>query len=467
MTFAAADQVLTVAQMVAAEERLMDGGTDVHELMQRAGRGAAEYVWRMAAGAPHGHGVTVLCGPGNNGGDGYVIAEAIRERGGEVQVVAARDPGTDAARRAASLYRGRVADAGDAKGWILVDCLFGTGLSRMLSDGMNALLAGLAARHHRTVAIDVPSGIDSNTGAILAANLPHYALCIALGYWKRAHFLMPAMAHWDMARLVDIGAAKARGGAVTVSKPQLSVPAPDAHKYRRGLVAVVGGAMSGAALLASRAAAHGGAGYVKLLARGECGAPDWLVVQSTGDDGLSDALLDERIAAVLVGPGLGRDDNARARLNAALASGHRAVLDADALMLLDRPAAGAILTPHEGELSRLERHFGLSGGGKPDRAQALARASGAVVVAKGPDTVIAAPDGRIAFAGKAPSWLSVAGTGDVLAGLCAARLAVTADAWAAANEAVWLHGEAARLAGPAFHAGNLADHVQPAMANCL
>ncbi len=468
MTFAAADQVLTVRQMVEAEERLMAAGTDVHALMQRAGRGAADYVWRMAAGAPEGHGVTVLCGPGNNGGDGYVIAEAIRERGGQVQVVAARAPATDAARRAASLYRGPVVDAGDAHGWIFVDCLFGSGLNRALSDELDALLARLAKRHHRSIAIDVPSGVNTDAGALLAANLPHYALCIALGAWKRAHMLMPAMATWDMARLVDIGAAREPDGAARIERPRLSAPAADAHKYRRGLVAVVGGAMPGAAMLSARAAAHAGAGYVKLLAREVKAAPDWLVASDTGDGDLPEALSDERIAALLVGPGLGRDDNAKARLKAALASGRRMMIDADALMVLDVQTPGAILTPHEGELARLEKHFGLDPAvAKPDRALSLAKASGAVVVAKGPDTVIAAPDGRLAFAGRASSWLSVAGTGDVLAGLCAARLAVTQDPFRAACEAVWLHSEAARLAGMAFHAGDLADAVRPALNSCL
>lgn len=464
MTFAAADQVLTVAQMVAAEERLMAGGTDVHALMQRAGRGAAEYVWRMAGRSK----VTVLCGPGNNGGDGYVIAETLRERGGAVQVVAARQPGTDAARRAASLYAGPIVDASGASGDVLVDCLFGSGLSRPLSDEFDSLLSGLAQGHARAVAIDLPSGVASDSGTILAANLPRYALCISLGAWKRAHHLMPAMASWADARLVDIGAARDPGGAVLVGKPHITAPDDNAHKYRRGLVAVVGGAMPGAALLAARAAARGGAGYVKLLARDGIHAPDWLVTDTPGDGDLPAALEDERIAAVLVGPGLGRDDNARARLRAALSSGRRMVLDADALLFLDVPAPGAVLTPHEGELARLERHFGLScDAAKPARALALAKASGALVIAKGPDTVIAAADGRLAFAGKAPSWLSVAGTGDVLAGLCAARLAVTRDPWHAAMEAVWLHGEAARLAGPAFHAGDLADCVRSAVASCL
>ncbi|MBS7670425.1 NAD(P)H-hydrate dehydratase [Croceicoccus gelatinilyticus] len=467
----APDQVLTVRQMVSAEERLMAAGTDVHELMQRAGRGAAEYVWRMAAGAP----VTVLCGPGNNGGDGYVIAEAIRERGGAVQVVAAREPATDAAKRAASLHGGPVVEAAQAEGAIFVDCLFGTGLSRALSEEMSHLLLDLASRHERAIAIDMPSGIESDSGALLASELPHYALCIALGAWKQAHFLMPAMATWDMARLVDIGADRENGGSLAVTKPHLIRPAPDAHKYRRGLVAVVGGAMPGAALLASQAAAHAGAAYVKLVSQQKiANAPaDLVTVKAPGDASFGKMAGDERVSALLVGPGLGRDAKASERLGQGLSLDRPTVIDADGLTILraamlDGRKAPLVMTPHEGELATLEKLFGLaSDAAKHERARALAGAAKSVVIAKGPDTVIAAPDGRLAFAGKASSWLSVAGTGDVLAGLTAARLAVTGDPWQAANEAVWLHAEAAHLAGPAFTAGQLADHVRSALESCL
>lgn len=461
----APDQVLTVAQMVAAEQRLMDAGTDVHELMQRAGRGAAEYVRRMAAGAP----VTVLCGPGNNGGDGYVVAEALREAGGPVVVVSAMPPKTDAARRAADLYQGPVVDADEARGAILVDCLFGSGLNRELSKQLGDLLDGLSQRHDRAVAVDLPSGIDADSGALLAETLPHYALCIALGAWKRAHFLMPAMAQCDEHRLVDIGAAREDGGAVLIGKPALSPPAADAHKYRRGLVSIVAGEMAGAARLSAHAAAYSGAGYVQMLQRDGRPAPDWLVATEVTDGNVAGALDDARIGTVLIGPGLGRDDDARARFDGAIRAGHRAVLDADALTMLRRPLEfPAILTPHEGELRALEKAFDLDGNGaKPDRALALAKAARAVVIAKGPDTVIAAPDGRLAFAPRASSWLSVAGSGDVLAGIVASRLAVTREPWRAACEAAWMHGEAACLAGPAFTAEDLADNVRGALAACL
>ena len=459
-----ADAVLTVEQMRAAEDALMAGGISVHELMQRAGRGAADWIWRMAGRHP----VTVLCGPGNNGGDGYVIAEALRERGGQVSVVAAAPPRTDAALRARALYQGTVVEAAAVPpGDVLVDCLFGSGLRRPLSDELLALLQGLGAIHTRVVAMDVPSGVETNTGLPLNPGLPENALTIALGAWKPAHFLMPAAARMGRLVLVDIGCTPPAGAARLLGRPRLAAPAADAHKYRRGLVVVVAGAMPGAALLSAIAAQGAGAGYVKLLASGDAAVPADIVTDHTP---LAEGLVDRRIGAVLVGPGLGRGAESRARLEAALGSGHPLVIDADALSLLDGKQlnGNVIATPHEGELAALEQAFGLAGAGsKIARVQALAEAGGMVVIAKGPDTVIAEPGGRAALAARASSWLSVAGTGDVLAGLVAARLAGGSAAFAAACEAVWLHGEAARLAGPAFSASRLASMVPAAYAACL
>lgn len=457
-------QILTVAQMRDAEQALIDSGISVDALMQIAGRGAADWVWRMSAHRR----VTVLCGPGNNGGDGYVIAEAIRERGGHVEVVAATGPKTDAARNARALFGGEVLgpDA-DAHGDVLVDCLFGSGLARPLSDEHFALLNRLAAHHRHLVAVDLPSGVQSDSGMLLNEGLPRYDLTVALGAWKFAHFLMPAAARMGMVQLVPIGVTPVEGAAQVCAAPSIAAPAVDAHKYRRGLLAVVGGRMPGAALLAAIAAQGAGAGYVKLFAGSKRNVPTDIVVE-TGP--LSDVLTDDRNSAVLVGPGLGRDGEARERLAVALADPVAVVVDADALVLLTpRALAGrtapTIATPHEGELVALERSFELDGAGtRPDRALALARTSGMVVVAKGPDTVIAAPDGRLACTPRATSWLSTAGTGDVLAGVIASRVAAGIPAFEAACEGVWLHGEAARLCGPAFTAGQLAAKVPEALA---
>lgn len=459
-------QILTVAQMRAAEQALIAAGDTVITLMDRAGRGAAEWVWRLAAHRP----VTVLCGPGNNGGDGYVIAEALRARGGRVRVVAGAEPATDAARNAASLWRGETLGIDAAvEGEVLVDCLFGSGLTRPLGDQHFALLARLAASHRHRIAIDVPSGVQSDTGALLNPGLPRFDLTVALGAWKFAHALMPSLAISGALRLVDIGVAAVPGAAGIIARPRLSAPVADAHKYRRGLLGVVAGAMPGAALLAARAAQGAGAGYVRLLGR----VPR-LPADLVGDDRpLAEALDDGRYAALLAGPGLGRGGAALERLVLALAAGRPMVLDADSLVLLSprllaEHSAPLVATPHEGEMTALEAAFDCTGSGsRVDRAVALARASGMVVVAKGPDTVIAAPDGRVACAGRASSWLSTAGTGDVLAGAIASRLATGVDPFVGACEGVWLHAEAARRCGPAFAAGQLASAVQGAYAACL
>ncbi len=454
--------------MRAAEAALIAGGTDVDQLMQRAGRGAGEYVRRIAAGRA----VTVLCGPGNNGGDGYVIAEHLREHGNPVTVIAARDPATPAARTARTLFGGDVRGPGaSVHGDVLVDCLFGSGLTRGLPDDLLALLRGLANRHPHRIAIDLPSGIASDSGAALNEGLPDWQLTIALGAWKFAHWTMPASVAMGALRLVDIGVAAVGGAAHVLQPARIAPPLPDSHKYRRGLLAIVGGAMPGAALLAADAALRGGAGYVKLLAaQRPDGVPhDLVCTQGTDAGALAAALEDKRIAAVLIGPGLGRDAAAVARLRPVLARNGPLVLDADALMLLE-PAmlqgclAATVMTPHEGEMAALERAFGLPGdGSRRERALALAKVSGAVVLLKGPDSLIAAPDGALVLAPRASSWLSVAGSGDVLAGTIASCLATHGDALRAAREGLWLHGEAARLCGAAFTAGDLAHAMQRAL----
>ncbi|MCT2558763.1 NAD(P)H-hydrate epimerase [Tsuneonella sp. YG55] len=461
------EQVLTAAQMRAAEEALIAHGVSVDALMLRAGRGAAEWIWRVAAGRP----VTVLCGPGNNGGDGYVIAETLRARGIEVGVVAPIEPKTDAARNARARWQGRVATSGDRiHGGVLVDCLFGSGLTRPLSPEHALLLAELAAHHAFTVAIDLPSGVATDGGALLG-NVQRYDLTLALGAWKPAHFLMPALDRIGETRLVEIGVQQVESAAAVFPRPSFASPARGAHKYTRGLAGVVAGAMPGAAMLAATAAMRGGAGYVRLLsAHSHPAAPAALVVD---DSDLSSALGDPRWSALLVGPGLGRDEAARERLGAVLGAGTPTVLDADALHLLDDDLLEGVdpsrllLTPHEGELSRLCACFGVTAEGKLERARALAAVTGLTVLAKGPDTVLAAADGRRAFFPAAPSWLASAGTGDVLAGLAVSRLATGRAPFAAGGEAVWLHAQAAREAGPDLTADDLVRCLSSAYARFL
>ncbi|MFU7528344.1 NAD(P)H-hydrate dehydratase [Qipengyuania sp. ASV99] len=459
-------QILTAAQMRSAEQALFDAGTNVFELMQTAAVGAAEWIRRVAAGRP----VTVLCGPGNNGGDGYVIAHILRKAGNNVQVVAPVFPATDAAQQACALWGAPVQTSGrGVKGDVLVDCLFGSGLSRPLSAEHALLLRDLAARHRLVIAIDVPSGIASDTGALLNEKLPRFDLTLALGAWKFAHWSLPGRALMGTLKLVPIGVGSVTGAAQLVHKPLLNVPALDAHKYRRGLAAIVGGALPGAGELASEAAMRGGAGYVKLLRDApSVGTDPGLVIDQSP---IGDALADERINALLIGPGLGRGSDAAARLAKALAANRPTVLDADALMLLTPDMLPdnlpVLATPHDGELESLCRSFSVIAETRRDRAVALARISKMVVLAKGADSVIAAPDGRVAIVPPAPSWLSIAGTGDVLAGIAVSRLAGGNDPFAAACEAVWLHGEAARICGAAFTPLELAHTVPAALARCL
>lgn len=461
------DLILTAAQMREAEEALIAAGTSVDELMQRAGSGAADWVWRISGGRA----VTVLCGPGNNGGDGWVIAETLRQRGGDVAVVSAAEPATAAAQNARAQYAGTVlGPEADRRGEVFVDCLFGTGLTRMLSAAHVALLNRLAGSHHLSVAVDLPSGVDTDLGQPLNPDLPSYHLTLALGAWKPAHFLMPAAASMAALRLVAIGLGRIEGAAQAIAQPVLSAPMPEAHKYTRGLLGVVAGTMPGAAVLAAQAAQGAGAGYVKLFGA----VPDSVPADLVCDDRpLAEALLDKRLSALLIGPGLGRDGHAREMLAVALSEQRPTVLDADALVLLALRSlaehnAPLIATPHDGELSSLERAFELDGtGSKADRAMALAKAANMVVIAKGPDSVVAAPDGRLAYAPRGSSWLSTAGSGDVLAGTIASRLACGVGAFDAACQGLWLHGEAARLCGAVFSAGRLAGRIRSAYAACL
>ena len=316
----------------------------------------------------------------------------------------------------------------------------------------------------------MPSGIDSDAGAALNEGLPSYDLTLALGAWKPAHALMPAMAAMGEIRLVPIGVGEVAGAARMINRPTLAAPSRDDHKYTRGLVLVVEGPMTGAALLACQGAMHAGAGAVRLsTGRLHPAVPPDVVLKA---EPLAELLEDRRTGAVIAGPGLGRDEAARERLRIVLGAGLPCVIDADALALLTPEMlagfdAPLILTPHAGEMAALAKSVGLAEDGKVAQALALARAARAVVLSKGPDTVIAAPDGRIGFLRSPTSWLSVGGSGDVLSGIVASRLAATGDPFRAACEGGWLHTEAGRLAGPAFLASELARCVSEAYASAL
>ena len=444
MTPSDGQPILTAARMRAAEEAY----GDLAALMDCAGRSIAAAIARLAGASP----ILILCGPGNNGGDGYVAAAALAEAGHAVRVAASAAPATDLAHAARARWSGAVetlADAAPAP--VLVDALFGTGLSRDLADDVMTPWRRLAAGAHLHIAVDLPSGVATDDGAVLSAP-PPVQVTLALGALKPAHLLQPAARYAGTVRLLDIGIT-AWSPIRAIARPALPQPGPDSHKFSRGMVAVVGGAMPGAGELAALAAMHAGAGYVLHLGPGQ-GVPHALVRKPWSPD----ALADPRIGAVVIGPGLGRDDAARAKLDAALAGPHALVIDGDALHLLDLDrlaarGAPALLTPHAGEFATL---FGKGEGSKIDRTLAAAARARAIVVHKGADTVIAAPDGRAVVAGDANDWLSTAGSGDVLAGTCGTMLAGGLALLDAAAAAVWLHGQAARACGRSFIADDLA-----------
>ena len=448
--------ILTAAAMRAAEDRAIAAGSSVGALMERAGAGIAEAVRRLASGAP----VLILCGPGNNGGDGYVAARVLKANGADVRVAALGEPRTEAAAAARAGWNGPVApfaDAGEAP--IVVDALFGTGLTRPLDDSVARLLGERVRAARLSIAVDLPSGIATDTGAELSPS-PDFSLTLALGALKPAHLLQPAAALCGTARIVDLCLDRSSRDW-TMTRPEIATPTAADHKYSRGLVVVIGGEMPGAAALASEAAMHAGAGYVMLFEDHPVSTPHALVRRAWSADAFAQALDGKRPdkTAIVVGPGLGKSDIAAAKLAAALGSAYKLVIDGDALHLLDDAAFARIkvrscpvvLTPHAGEFKAL---FGAFAGSKIDGARDAAARSGAIVVFKGPDTVVAHPDGRTRVALGASPWLSTAGTGDVLAGTIATMLAANTSAPAEAG--VWIHSEAARRLGGAFLADDLA-----------
>ena len=435
--------VLTAEEMRAAERA---SGVPVPELMERAGLGLAEAAWRYAGPLP----TLILCGPGNNGGDGYVAARHLRARGVSVEVAALGEAKAGAAADARAAWDGPVATFAEAApAPLLIDALFGTGLTRPLDASVASRLAAFASAARVRVAADLPSGIETDTGACLGP-VPAFDLTVAFGALKPAHLLFPAAGRCGRTVVVGIGVGP-RSRLHKLEPWVLPPPGPQDHKYTRGQVAVIAGAMPGAAELAALGAARAGAGYVLLLGSEGHATPHAIV--------RSGAVTFDypKLGAIVVGPGLGRDFLGKRRLKAAVAAGKPLVIDGDALHLLDRldvSASSSILTPHEGEFRAL--FPGLDQPSKLERARAAAARSGAVIVYKGPDTVIAAPDGRAAIAADASPWLSTAGTGDVLAGAIGAMRARGLEAFEAAQAGVWLHAEAARRLGPAFLADDLA-----------
>jgi hydroxyethylthiazole kinase-like uncharacterized protein yjeF len=447
--------ILTAKMMRAAEQSVIDAGTSVETLMERAGAALAEAVIGFAGRMP----ALILCGPGNNGGDGYVAARLLAERGANVRVAAFAEPTAAAAKWARSQWPGEIELLGEdtAAAPLLIDALFGTGLKRGLEPAVNAALLRLSDAALVRVACDLPSGVDSDSGAELSI-VPSFDMTVAFGALKPAHRLFPALHKCGRLVHADIGVG-ADAAWHEIAAPDLPQLSPGGHKYDRGLVHALAGTMPGAIALAATAAARAGAGSVRVSSSLPVHGLPRAVVQTD-----KAPVNDPRIGCLLVGPGLGDLPQV---LTFALTSSRPKVLDADALRHVGEPerlrGQDAIVTPHSGEFDLLFRNLP---GSKPERTLAAAERSGAVVVHKGPDTLVAAPDGRLAFAPPAHAWLASAGTGDVLAGIIAALRARGMEAFDAACGGVWLHGRAAEIAGPYMIADDLLAAIPQALALC-
>jgi hydroxyethylthiazole kinase-like uncharacterized protein yjeF len=444
--------ILTAEAMRAAEAAAIEGGVSVEELMERAGAALADAAYRFAGPIP----ALVLCGPGNNGGDGYVAARHLAGRGITVRVATIVEPASNAAKWARGEWSGTVESLSEstAGSGIIIDCMFGTGLKRGLEADVLKHFVRLCQESRVRIACDLPSGVDSDSGAEFSA-VPLFDLTVTFGALKPAHRLNPAMHKCGRVVLADIGIAASEQWH-EIGVPDLPPLAADANKYSRGLVHALAGKMPGAIALAATAAARSGAGYVRVTTSREIPSLPAAVVQVDIAE-----VNDERIGCLLVGPGMGDIPQV---LTLALTSKAPKVIDADGISHLGEPerlkGQDAIITPHEGEFRRL---FGQLEGAKPERALEAARRSGAVVVYKGPDTLVASPDGRLGFAPPAPAALASAGTGDVLSGMIAALRARGLPAFEAAESAVWLHGRAAEIAGPNLIADDLAAAIPLAM----
>ncbi len=477
-------ELLTPDEMGEADRLTIASGVPGYALMLKAGAAIAEAARDLVEEGR----ILVVAGPGNNGGDGFVAASLLKKAGREVRValLGGRAALKGDAGQAAADYDGpfeTLGEATDLSADLVIDALFGAGLARPLEGEAARVVTALNASGVPVLAVDLPSGIDGRSGAVkgVAVNAVRTVTFFRL---KPGHLLLPGRLHCGLTEVAQIGIADA---VLETIRPQtfhnlpglwrhaLRPPRPDDHKYSRGHAFVVCGAMSatGAARLAAMAALRAGSGAVTVAS-----PPDALIVNAAhltaimvrafdGAAALSELLADPRPKAVAVGPGNGVGAKTRANVEAALASEAAVVLDADALTsFADAPETlfsaiqkrkrPVVMTPHEGEFARL---FGEGPADAPrlDRARAAAKASGACVVLKGYDTVIAAPDGRAAINANAPADLATAGSGDVLTGIIAGLLAQGLPGFDAASAGVWIHGAAGAACGRGTHRGGYSD----------
>ncbi len=476
--------LLTAEQTRAAEKAAIANGLSGAAMMEAAGEAVAAFIIRMIDKRP----VAVLCGPGNNGGDGYVVARKLKAAGfaARVLAMAPKESLAGDARLMADLYDGETAPFAPLSlggAGLIVDAIFGTGLTRPVDGEAKALIMAANAHPAPVIAVDIPSGVDADTGAIVGG--PSGAAIAAAATVtfiarKPGHILFPGRALAGETHVAAIGVKPEWLAGIAPTHfenhlalfgPALRRPGYLTHKYDRGAVAVISGPrlQTGAARLAARAALRAGAGVVTMLSSREASNENAahltaIMVREVEDAASITAFLsDPRITASLVGPGAGVNAATREKTLAVLGAKASAVLDADALSVFSSARGSLfaglsdvdILTPHQGEFAKLFPEF--AGLPRIEAARAAAALSGAVVVLKGPDTIIARKDGRVAVNTNAPFDLATAGSGDVLAGFIAGFRAQGAPAFEAAMAGVWFHGAAGQMAGPGLIADDLPE----------
>lgn len=461
--------ILTPQEMLAAEQAVINAGTDRFTLMQRAGEAVAEFVH---AHWPDGR-IQVLCGPGGNGGDGFIAAAKLAKFWRKVDVYCTHPVSelTGDTAKAASQWEGPVhtlEDALNAEPDLIVDALYGAGLTRPL-EGPAAMLA---LRGGRVISVDVPSGIDGYTGKPLGPAFQAEAT-LTFAALRPAHVLLPGSAFSGVAMVADIGVpvqTNLAENSPALWHSQMPQPGFGVHKYQRGHLKVVSGGPwnTGAARLIARAGLRAGAGLVTMLSPPEAAGVHaahltaiMLAPFQTAEDLAAYAA---RASAMAIGPAAGINDATRANVEALLKTPARLLLDADALTVFgENPDAlfkqlrpTDILTPHEGEFSRLFGDLLATSDNKIQATRAAAAKAGCVILLKGADTVIAQPDGNALVNTHATRWLATAGSGDVLAGIIAGFMAQGVDTFVAAAIGSWLHGEAGRRVG----AGLIAEDIE-------
>jgi hydroxyethylthiazole kinase-like uncharacterized protein yjeF len=482
-------ELLTSAEMANADRLAIAGGVAGIALMEAAGRAVAEAV---VARHPRGRRVVVVAGPGNNGGDGFVVARLLAEQGYDVKVMVLGDVARlkgDAALAAKRWTKPVSAAHPDALAGadVVIDALFGAGLDRPVEGAARMLIERMNAQGAPVFAVDLPSGVNGTTGAVMGVAV-NAAQTVTFFRKKPGHLLLPGRLCCGVISVADIGipdavlaqvAPKTFENLPALWRHHFPVPRLDGHKYDRGHAVVVSGPAwsTGAARLAARGALRAGAGLVTIASPREAlavNAAASLAVMVRPVDGAAEIvklLADRRLNAVAIGPGVGVAEITCDRVLAVLSGSRAVVLDADAITsfagapqrlaeaLRARADQATIMTPHDGEFAR---YFGALDektkvGSKLERARLAAQLSQAVVVLKGADTVIAAADGRAAISGNAPAYLATAGAGDVLTGMASGLLAQGMPAFEAAAAAVWLHGEAANAFGPGLIAEDLPE----------